>query len=266
LLVTPARRAWYDLMIADEVRNAAYRKALAMYAPGRVVVDVGAGLGHLSLWALEAGASKAILIDWDDAALDEAESHTLRCFGDGTTPEVEYFGCTADSLELPESFRADVVVAEIFDSSGVGEGAIETLKDARRFLRPGGVMIPDSMRVHFCLLYKPVAGFAGKLACGVLADDAIWFDWCPGEEVGIHVQRSGDVYGFGLAFTLALAPGVSLTNLPGHPATHWKQGALPFAGPVKAERGQVWIVRGDVDHSRDRLNPDVSFNVLRIEQ
>lgn len=174
--------------------------------------------------------------------------------------------------------RGDVVVSEVFDSSGVGEGAIETLRDARRFLRPGGVMIPDSMRVHFRLLYRPpfdvdeseryaTKAPPGKVVNIDIADeaDAPWFDWCPGEEVGALVQRSGDVYGFGLAFTLALAPGVSLSNLPSGPPTHWRQGALPFSGPVKAERGQVWIVRGDVDHSRDRLNPDVAFNVLRIE-
>ncbi len=268
-MLTPARRAWYDLMIADEVRNAAYKKALAMYAPGRTVVDVGAGLGHLSLWALEAGAKSVIAIEHDREA-EPALRELLAIEGGGSIAEGPRSWLLAmPSWEVGTGWESDVVVAEIFDSSGVGEGAIETLKDARRFLRPGGIMIPDSMRVHCCLLYGDLAvlgcGVPGKLGSVLVPEDSIWFDWCPGEEVGIHVQRSGDVYGFGLAFTLALAPGVSLTNLPGHPATHWKQGALPFAGPMRAEKGQIWIVRGDVDHSRDRLNPDVSFNVLRIE-
>jgi SAM-dependent methyltransferase len=256
--VTKNRRAWYERMLSDKIREGAYKEALRRYAPGRTVVDVGAGLGHLSLWALQAGAKRVIAIEHDKDAIAQW-SNTLGTYGGSVT-------CVPSmSFDAEIGAVGDIVVAEVFDSSGVGEGAIETLRDARRFLRPGGIMIPSTMFLHVCLLYEPLPPPPGRLRYADIEDGSIgWYGWSPIEETGIHVQRSGAVYGFGLAFTAQLVPGLALTNLPGHPPTHWRQGAMPF-GPIHVRAGQILIVRGHVSGSRDRLNPDVRFDILGVE-
>ncbi|HLW48670.1 MAG TPA: methyltransferase domain-containing protein [bacterium] len=52
-------------MLSDSRRNAGYRAAIAGAAPGRVVYDVGAGVGPMSLYALEAGARRVYAIETD---------------------------------------------------------------------------------------------------------------------------------------------------------------------------------------------------------
>jgi SAM-dependent methyltransferase len=246
-------------MLSDKVREAAYKEALRRYAPGRTVVDVGAGLGHLSLWALQAGAKRVIAIEHDRDAIGQW-SNTLGTYGGSVT--------CVDSMSFDAEIGpiGDIVVAEVFDSSGVGEGAIETLRDARRFLRPGGMMIPSRMFLHVCLLYEPLPPPPGKLRYADIPDGSIgWYAWSPIEETGIHVQRSGAVYGFGLAVTAHIARGIVLTNLPRYPASHCLQASMSF-GPVYVREGHILILRGHVNGSHDLLNPDVRFEVLRVEE
>ncbi len=251
------RQAWYARMLADEVRENAYKEALRRYAPGRTVVDVGAGLGHLSLWALEAGAKSVVAIEQDREAM-ALWDQTLGPHAQRVT------GVNSMSFDAKVGPVGDIVVAEVFDACGVGEGAIETLQDARRFLRPGGIMIPSSIFLHMCLLYEPVAGPPGRLSYIDIPEDSVeWYRWCPNEETGIHVHRSGTIYGFGLAFTAQLAPGLALTNLPGHPPTHWRQGAMPI-DPIVLLEGQTLTVRGRVHAAQDRINPNVRFEILRV--
>jgi SAM-dependent methyltransferase len=245
-------------MLADKVREAAYKEALRRYAPGRTVVDVGAGLGHLSLWALEAGAKRVIAIEHQRDAIEQWPNTLGSHAGKVTCVECASFDAKVGPV-------GDIVVTEVFDACGVGEGALETLQDARRFLRPGGIMIPSSMFLHVCLLREPLPSEPSKLSYVDIPDGTVeWYRWSPFEETGIHVQRTDLYYGFGLAFTAQLAPGLALTNLPGHPPTHWRQGAIAFE-PIDLLEGQILVVQGHVNGSRDRLNPDVRFDLLRVE-
>jgi len=52
-------------MLNDASRNQFYKKALDIAAPGRVVCDIGAGTGFLSILALQAGAD--IVFRYDPA-------------------------------------------------------------------------------------------------------------------------------------------------------------------------------------------------------
>lgn len=259
------RREWYELMVRDSVRMRAYRRALDMYAPGRVVVDVGAGWGHLSRWALDAGASRAILIEQDEAALAIAQE-TLATEYEG---RAEFIKASSFDVKVAEG-RADVVVAEVFDSTGVGENALAILADARRFLKPGGIIIPNAIALHVALIMSgdwPVVSEPNKLTAADIDADGKdrqpWHNWIPDTWTPIHVRETGRAYGLAFAFSLTLAPGVWLTNLPGHAPTHWRQGALQFATPLDVDRGEVLMLRGHVKKSVHVDKCDVNYEIGR---
>lgn len=52
-------------MLSDSRRNDVYRAAIAGAAPGRVVYDLGAGIGPMSLYAMQAGATRVYGIETD---------------------------------------------------------------------------------------------------------------------------------------------------------------------------------------------------------
>lgn len=53
----------HELMIADLVRVEAYREAIHAVAKDKIIIDVGAGRGILSIMAAEAGATKVYAIE-----------------------------------------------------------------------------------------------------------------------------------------------------------------------------------------------------------
>src|SRR5512134_4012402 len=127
-------------MLADRVRHDAFRAALARtLRPGRsTVADIGAGTGVLAFFARELGAREVWLYD-PGPALGLAETVAARNGIDGLhfVPE--------RSLDVAGPPRVDVVVAEVLGNFAYEEDVLETLRDAQRFLAPGGILIPRSI-------------------------------------------------------------------------------------------------------------------------
>lgn len=184
-------------MINDHVRSAAYEAAIAATVPGKVVVDLGAGCGFLSHLALKHGARKVYAIDADYQALGIATALARRFPG----PErfVPLLGFSYD-VQVPEP--ADVLVSETLDSNGIGENTHVAMADAaRRFLAPGGRVIPERLDLFVALGESAEAS----------AYAAAW-------------SEAGTRYGLPYADIDGLLAGVSLTAhcpamLTGDPAT-----------------------------------------------
>ena len=127
-------------MLADRVRHEAFRAALkrAIKPGSSTVADIGAGTGVLAFFARELGAREVWLYD-PGPALGLAEVVAARNGIDGLhlVPE--------RSLDVVEPPRVDVVVAEVLGNFAYEEDVLETLRDARRFLKPGGTLIPSAI-------------------------------------------------------------------------------------------------------------------------
>jgi len=254
-------------MLADSVRIAAFRDALSRaIRPGRTTVaDLGAGTGILAFIARELGARDVWLYD-PGPVLGLAEQIAARNRIDGLhfVPE--------RSLDVADPPRVDVVVAEVLGNFAYEEGVLETLRDARRFLAPGGTLIPRSIAQwaapvvadRFERDFRTWRGVGGldwsdaeritrsnmyvfAIEPADLADvqpapwDALEFDR------DIESRRAGraawtlsssaTIFGFALWWECTLVPGVVLSTSPFGARTHWDQIYLPLLEPLAVRAG-----------------------------
>ena len=129
----------YHGLTGDERRHASYRVALEKLVPGRVVVDVGTGGDAvLARMCVEAGARKVYAIEIMEQSYQLAKR---RIAAAGMEDRITLIHGDATRVELPEP--ADVCVSEIVEAIAGAEGAAAILGSARRFLREGGVFVPE---------------------------------------------------------------------------------------------------------------------------
>ena len=136
-------------MICDRVRTEAFRQAIeSVVRPGDVVLDVGAGSGILSMFAARAGAARVYAVERTTVAVVAQELARANGFAE----IVEVIHGDVMDIELPE--QVDVIVSEWLGGFGIDEGMLEPVIAARdRWLRPGGVMIPQLVTAWAALVH-----------------------------------------------------------------------------------------------------------------
>jgi SAM-dependent methyltransferase len=136
-------------MIRDQVRTEAFRSAIdTVVRPGDIVLDVGAGSGILSLFAAQAGAGRVYAVEQTSVAV---LAHELAG-ANGVADIVQVIQGDVTDIELPEP--VDVIVSEWLGGFGIDEGMLVPVIIARdRWLKPGGVMIPESVTAWVALVH-----------------------------------------------------------------------------------------------------------------
>jgi protein arginine N-methyltransferase 1 len=271
------RIEYHRTLLADRVRNAALHAALArsIVKGETTVADIGAGTGFLGFLAAKLGARRVDL--YEAAAIAGVARKLLR---HNHVRNCRVF--EMHSTDVLEPDRVDVVVCETLGNYALEENIVETLNDARkRFLKPGGVIIPAAVRQLVC----PVVG--GRQRAELAAWDNVGYglDFGPAKTItlnNIYVRtfapadlldeaqaaqvwdevsfnhhgkttRSGEaswsprrramVYGLALWWTADLADGIALATGPLDPRTHWEQLYLPALEPIAVEAGQHLTAR-----------------------
>lgn len=138
-------------MVFDEVRNAAYARALeGAIQPGMTVLDLGAGLGIHGLMAARLGADMAYLVDPSPLVLQVSELSRLNDVAD----RIKIIRDRIETADIPEP--VDIVVSVLTGNFLLTEDLLPMLFTARdRFLKPGGTLIPDQARMHVALVSAP---------------------------------------------------------------------------------------------------------------
>jgi protein arginine N-methyltransferase 1 len=257
-------------MLADHVRHEAFRDALArVVRPGSsTVADIGAGTGVLAFFARELGAREVWLYE-PGGVLALAAAVAERNGIEGLNFVQER------SLDVADPPLVDVVVAEVLGNFAYEEDVLETLRDARRFLAPGGIVIPrsivqwaapvasdrferdlrswravgfgldfsDAERITRNNMYVHDVGADDLLAVPPASWDALEFaSGAPSRRAGRAEWRIGGespVYGFALWWDCTLVPGVVLSTSPFAPPTHWERIYLPLLEPLAVRAGDM---------------------------
>jgi protein arginine N-methyltransferase 1 len=272
-------------LLGDTVRNQAFHAALkALIKPGvTTVADLGAGTGFLSFLARQLGARHCTLVEYSEA-LELAEQLARANRIDGLS------FIRSHSAQLRKPPQVDLVVSETLGNYALEEGLLETLLDARRYLKPGGALIPARLRQFVApvgsprlqqeLDVWPGVGYGLDLSAArsvslnnlyvktVRAQDLAgpaqcWDDLDFAARPSSRRQQTchwegleGTIHGLALWWEAELAPGITLATAPDAPATHWEQIYLPLLKPCSLGQG----ARLEVTLSSD-TRPDVGLRV-----
>lgn len=129
----------YYAMTHDERRNDAYKNAIAVAVPGKIVVEIGTGKDAiLSRFCADAGAAKIYAIELNENTARLARETVER---EGYSDVITIIHGDASEIELPE--LADVCVSEIVGAIGGSEGSAIIINKSRALLKKGGKMIPE---------------------------------------------------------------------------------------------------------------------------
>lgn len=239
----------YGEMITDRVRMKAYAEALrACIRPDSVVLDLGTGAGILALIACRLGARRVHAIDPSPIIQLAREIASAN----GMAARIDFHQGLSTEMSLPE--RVDVIVSDLRGVLPLHEGHLPAIIDARRrFLGPGGVLIPRADRLWAAIVESPELhhrvtspwlendqsldmGAGATLAantwrkarvgreqlvsepvlCGVLDYSSLESSDFHAE-IAFVVARSAPAHGICLWFDAELAPGVGFSNAPGEP-------------------------------------------------
>ncbi|HVT37143.1 MAG TPA: class I SAM-dependent methyltransferase [Nevskiaceae bacterium] len=130
-------------LLGDAARNAAFHAALQkVIVPGKsTVADLGAGTGFLSFLALQLGAKHATLVEYSET-LGLAEYLARK----NKLTALTFMHMHSSEVKKPP--KCDVVVSETLGNYALEENLLETLVDARRWLAPGGTLIPARLKQY----------------------------------------------------------------------------------------------------------------------
>ncbi|KYC42726.1 non-ribosomal peptide synthetase [Scytonema hofmannii PCC 7110] len=129
----------YYAMTNDYRRNDSYKVAINQLVKDKIVVEIGTGKDAiLSRFCVEGGAKKIYAIERSEETYRKARACVENL---GLADKIIIIHGDATVVDLPE--LADVCVSEIVGAIGGSEGATVIINNARRFLKPDGLMIPE---------------------------------------------------------------------------------------------------------------------------
>lgn len=159
-------RAGFADMLHDTERNTKYFAALKMaisknHSNGKpaYVLDIGTGTGILSMMAANYGADSVVACEAIPAMAECAKEIIKK---NGLSEKIKVVSKLSmemkvgPGLDMPH--RANILVAEVFDTELIGEGAIPTFRHAvEHLLEEDSYVIPHSATIYAQVIESPIA-------------------------------------------------------------------------------------------------------------
>ena len=277
-------------LLADVYSQELFKQAISTtIKPGDIVLDLGCGSAIHSFFACEAGAKKVYALDSDsviELAREAAEKN-------GFAHKIEFIFGHSSEIELPE--KVDVIITNI--------GFLPTLENlaeaCRRFLKPGGKIVPGSIRVGFApidsasVLDGQVKSWNDKQLgydfsdFAQYAENRPWYDHLDSSsfladpkdfpaidltktvaksyhwETEYKVSRDGLCKALGGWYTFELAPGVEMTTRPPMKISQkiWFNPVLPLSKPLELKKGDKLNLKIGFFRAKDPYDPIWTWEV-----
>ena len=250
----------HRLYLSDLPRLSAFRRALAeVVRPGDVVIDLGSGTGILGYLACQAGAGRVYAVD--DGSIVGLARELVRA--NDLSDKVQVIRQVSTWVTLPEP--VDLVVTDQIGQIGFDAGIVQYMSDARRrFLKPGGRMVPGAIQIHFApcqhdeardaveFWTRPVAGLDVSSVRALAACTGYPYQLEPGQllapsqqvvridlstaegelltgTAAFTIEQAGSLDAIAGWFVAELSPGVRMTNAPAAPdRIRRRQAILPL--------------------------------------
>lgn len=155
-LITLKIPQWHFDMLADTDRNDAFEKAInKVINEQSSVLDIGTGSGLLSMMAARKGAKSVVACEVNPDIAKVAERVVAA---NGFKDKIKVFAKHSDALEEGKDFeeKFDVIVSEILDSGGLGEGVLPSLRYANEhFAKSNATIIPAGISMQAKLVEIP---------------------------------------------------------------------------------------------------------------
>ncbi|KAL1919473.1 uncharacterized protein VTP21DRAFT_2166 [Calcarisporiella thermophila] len=157
----PAYFGYYSMlqhqqnMLQDSVRTSTYRSAILLKSAScfnnKIVMDVGAGSGILSYFAVQAGAEKVYAVEASKMAsnlkklVKQASTTGKNAF---LKDRIEVVNAKIEDPDLPIP-KVDTIISEPIGVLLVHERMLESYVYARdHYLKPGGALFPSKGTIH----------------------------------------------------------------------------------------------------------------------
>src|SRR5438874_710604 len=274
-MVTTYSILQYGSMIGDRVRVDSYAQALRRaIRPGSVVLDIGTGTGIFALLACKYGAERVYAVDPSEAIELARQMAVLN----GMSDRIVFIQDLSTRTTLPEP--VDVIVSNIGGVLPFFEQHLPSIIDARRrFLKPGGALIPLEDRLFAAIVEAPDVyrrhttpwehnPYDLDLTPGREIATSTWIkerlkpeqllvestlvsriDYQTVERTGFSADitwqavRTGTAHGLSLWFDSTLAEGISFSNAPAAPEMVFGEAFFPLRTPVQLAAGETISVK-----------------------
>ena len=155
-LITMKIPQWHFDMLADTERNNAFEKAIYKAVNEKsIVLDIGTGSGLLAMMAARQGAKSVVACEVNPDIAKVAD-RVVRA--NGYQNQIQVHAKHSDSLMKGVDFQEkfDVIVSEILDTGGLGEGVLPSLRYAlKHFAKPSATVIPAGIALKAKLIEIP---------------------------------------------------------------------------------------------------------------
>jgi hypothetical protein len=153
-------------MLNDRARNEWFKHRIEQNCPNKVVLDVGAGSGLLTYYALQAGAKHVYAVESDLGISPILRGVLSKCFDSDRYTVINTNFWTDEVEQLIDPDSIDVVISETLGGAGIDEGILTTWWCAKNFAKSDCVFIPNdvSIEVHSWETYDFLGGVPDQAA------------------------------------------------------------------------------------------------------
>lgn len=244
-------------MLFDLERTIPLLKAIQKKVrPGDVVVDLGCGLGVLSLAAVRSGAKRVYAIDVDGEAIDFGRRQAKKL---GVEKKIVWLNDHSFNIDLAE--KADLLIQETIGPLAFDENFLPTLIDAKkRLLKKNGKIIPEGVCLYGMPidprkkpLYQPTLLTHIKTKSTTRSSIQIERRWKVKEKLG----------GIFLWPKIIWAKGLETDASPLQKQTHWGQTFLPYGArhPVLKKQGVRLTLRIQSHPQNPLYNTQIEWQI-----